>query len=126
MIAAEVPYRPFENEWGARYCVQDVAVLGGRCNEPLGDLAIDVGECVRCFVDVVERCCVGHDLGRRMPSGPDEAVLDVRDRIERLLGDELRAGRAEADNCDVPDRRTVTTRHELSVTTEPLAGSHRP
>ena len=95
-------------------------------NEALGDLAIDVGEGVRRLVDVIERRRVGHDGGRRMTCGSNEAVLDARDRVERLLCDELRAGRAEPDDRDSSDNRVVSCRHELSVTTEPLAASHRP
>ena len=45
---------------------------------------------------------------------------DRSDRIERLLSDELRARRAE------PDDRDVTTRHELSGTTELVTESHLP
>ena len=66
------------------------------------------------------------EFGRRMPTGPDEAMLDARDRVECLAGDELRAARAETDDRDVPDLRCTRSCHELSVTTEPVAGSHRP
>ena len=61
VVVAQVPYRAFQHERRTGHGVEDVAVLGGRGDQALGDLGVDVGEGVGRLVDVVERCCCGDE-----------------------------------------------------------------
>ena len=51
LVVAQALHRAFEHERRAGHGVQDVAVLGGRGDESLGDLGVDVGERVGRLVD---------------------------------------------------------------------------
>ena len=53
-IVGEQAHRAFEHERRARHGVEDVAVLGGRGDEPVDDLGVDVLEPIGRLVDVVE------------------------------------------------------------------------
>ena len=59
-------------------------------------------------------------------AGAEEPVLVDRDRVERLLGDVLRTAWPETDDRDSADRVVIRSRHDVSVTTAPLSGSHLP
>ena len=69
-------------------------------DEPIGDLGVDVVERVGRLVHVVERDGIGHEVGRRMSAGAQEAPGDALDRGERLDGDVLGAPRPEPDDDD--------------------------
>ncbi len=108
VVVAQHPYRAFEHERRTGDGVEDLAVHGGRGDEPLGDLGVDVGERVSVLVDVVERRRRAEQSGRWMARRAQEAVLVGGDGIERLAGDVPRVAGPEADDRDTwPGRHVV-------------------
>ena len=120
VVGAQALHRAFQDQRRPGHGVEDLAVLAGCGDEAFGDLGVHIGECVGRLVHIVERGRCTDQLGGRMSRRANESMRNRSDRIERLLSDELRARRSE------PDDRDVTTRHELSGTTELVTGSHLP
>ena len=121
-VGAEMTNAALQHQRRSRHGIEDVAMGCRRGNETFGDLGVDVGEGVGRFIDVVERGRLAHQRRRGVARRADVPVRRRSNRVERLLGDVLRPARAEPDDRDV----RPTAGHELSVTTEPLAGSQRP
>ena len=112
--------RSFQDQRGPRHGVQDLTVLAGRGDETFGDLGVHIGEGVGRLVHIVERDRGTDQWGGRMPRRANEPMRYRCDCVECLSGDVLRTRRAQ------PDDRDVTTRHELSGTTELETESHLP
>ena len=96
----QVAHRAFEHHGRARHGVQDLAVLDSSGGEGVGDLVVHLVERVDGVVKVVERDCVGHDVGRRVDRGAQVAMGGPFDRLERLDGDVVATAGAETDHHD--------------------------